>query len=56
MLCWIAAVLFAHAPADAPAATAGPLADLRPMEVRIRKLYLVRPDLLQYPNPYDVVC
>lgn len=42
------------APADkmAPAA----LAELRPLEVRIRKLFLVRPDLMRYPVPYDTVC
>lgn len=35
-------------PADAIAA-------LRP-EVRLRKLHLVRPDLIQYPLSYDVYC
>lgn len=28
---------------------------LRP-EVRLRKLHLVRPDLIQYPLSYDVYC
>ena len=32
------------------------LAEIRPLEVRIRKLFLVRPDLLQYPIPYDTIC
>lgn len=61
----LAACLLAHA-APAPTAgvhaaqpqapLAGPLAEIRPLEVRIRKLFLVRPDLLQYPVPYDTVC
>ena len=38
------------------AALSAPLAAFRPMEVRIRKLFLVRPDLLRYPIPYDTVC
>ena len=29
---------------------------LRPPEVRLRKLHLVRPDLIPYPIMYDVVC
>lgn len=59
----IAAVLLAHAPAtttDAVVAQAKQLpaqvAEIRPLEVRIRKLFLVRPDLLQYPIPYDTIC
>jgi hypothetical protein len=35
-------------PADA-------ITSLRP-EVRLRKLHLVRPDLIQYPLAYDVIC
>lgn len=42
----------AHPPAD-PAPEA--VASLRP-EVRLRKLHLVRPDLIQYPMAYDVFC
>ena len=42
------------APADNTALT--PLAELRPMEVRMRKLFLVRPDLMRYPLPYDTLC
>ena len=32
------------------------IVDLRPLEVRVRKLHMVRPDLLQYPLPYEVIC
>ncbi|MDB5326249.1 MAG: hypothetical protein JWM57_1818 [Phycisphaerales bacterium] len=32
------------------------IVDLRPLEVRVRKLHMVRPDLLQFPIPYDVIC
>ncbi len=31
------------------------IASLRP-EVRLRKLHLVRPDLIQYPLSYDIYC
>lgn len=31
------------------------VASLRP-EVRLRKLHLVRPDLIQYPLAYDIYC
>ena len=46
------------APAAAPAvqaAPADPLAALPP-EVRLRKLHLVRPDLIPYPIAYDIYC
>jgi hypothetical protein len=59
----IVAGLLAQAPVVAPDATAptpihasDALAAFRPLEVRLRKLHLVRPDLLQFPIPYDVVC
>lgn len=43
--------------ASAPLATRlGEIVDLRPLEVRVRKLHMVRPDLLQFPLPYDVIC
>jgi len=29
---------------------------LRPPEVRLRKLHLVRPDLIPYPLAYEVYC
>lgn len=52
-----------HGPATPTAATTAPLTtpfsqivDLRPLEVRVRKLHMVRPDLLQFPLPYDVIC
>lgn len=47
------------APARPADATLGPIArydSLRPPEVRLRKLHLVRPDLIPYPIEYEVVC
>jgi len=41
-------------PALAPAATA--VAYLPPVEVRLRKVHLVRPDLIPYPIAFEVVC
>jgi hypothetical protein len=29
---------------------------IRPPEVRLRKMHLVRPDLIPYPVEYEVVC
>src|SRR5688500_13290776 len=46
------------APAPVPAAVqsdSDELASVR-REVRLRKLHLVRPDLIQYPLSYDVFC
>jgi hypothetical protein len=31
------------------------VADL-PAEVRVRRLHLVRPDLIRYPIAYEVIC
>ncbi|MDB5297474.1 MAG: hypothetical protein JWO31_3457 [Phycisphaerales bacterium] len=42
-------------PSTPPAAESGAVANLR-IEVRLRKLHLVRPDLIQYPLAFDVVC
>ena len=47
-------------PASMPAAKDGgsqleAVTSLRP-EVRLRKLHLVRPDLIQYPLAYDIYC
>ena len=45
-------------PAPAPAvqaAPADPTAGVLP-EVRLRKLHLVRPDLIPYPIAYDIYC
>lgn len=44
-------------PAAAPAAQGidDATASLRP-EVRLRKLHLVRPDLIPYPLQYDIIC
>jgi hypothetical protein len=50
-------------PAPSTSVQAKPSADatarldaLRPPEVRLRKLHLVRPDLIPYPIEYEVVC
>lgn len=46
------------APVAAPVIQAAP-ADLLaalPPEVRLRKLHLVRPDLIPYPIAYDIYC
>jgi hypothetical protein len=40
---------------DANATTAGEQAVVR-SEVRLRKLHLVRPDLIPYPIAYEVCC
>jgi hypothetical protein len=42
------------APATVPGAE-DEIASVR-REVRLRKLHLVRPDLIQYPLSYDVFC
>jgi hypothetical protein len=61
----LAGTLFAATatPAASPVASARPdaalqarLDSLRPPEVRLRKLHLVRPDLIPYPLAYEVVC
>ncbi|HRK32637.1 MAG TPA: hypothetical protein PLD59_16355 [Tepidisphaeraceae bacterium] len=55
----IAVASVSHAPATAPAvepaASQQQLAGLPP-EVRLRKLHLVRPDLIPFPIAYDVYC
>jgi len=45
-------------PAVAPAAQAAPADPMAglPPEVRLRKLHLVRPDLIPYPIAYDIYC
>lgn len=40
---------------DQPAMTSEATAGLLP-EVRMRKLHLVRPDLIPYPISYEVIC
>lgn len=52
-----------NSPKSVPPASALPnatpqarLDSLRPPEVRLRKLHLVRPDLIPYPLAYEVVC
>ena len=56
----LAAAFVPGAPAAQPTAAAAQpaiesVASLRP-EVRLRKLHLVRPDLIMYPLSYDIVC
>ena len=45
---------------DAPVARqslqSGPQVAYRPMEVRLRRLHLVRPDLIPYPIAYEIIC
>ena len=43
------------APALAPAPDDSAVAGIRP-ETRLRKLHLVRPDLIPYPIAYEVYC
>ena len=45
----------AHSPARTPTDLSTPEAVAR-HEVRLRKLHLVRPDLIPYPIHYDVYC
>ena len=33
-----------------------PVATIKPLEVRTRRLHMVRPDLLHYPIQYDIYC
>jgi len=40
---------------DGQAVVPESITSLRP-EVRLRKLHLVRPDLIQYPLAYDIYC
>jgi len=50
------AALFCTAPASQPAATPiDSVASYHP-EVRLRKLHLVRPDLIHYPLSVEVIC
>jgi hypothetical protein len=42
--------------ATRPAATADGLAERYYPEVRLRKLHLVRPDLIPYPISFEVYC
>jgi hypothetical protein len=52
----VAAALFiGAAPTKQPTASAEQVASRAP-EVRLRKLHLVRPDLIPYPLYYEVVC
>ena len=50
------AALFCITPASQPAATSiDAVASYHP-EVRLRKLHLVRPDLIHYPLSVEVIC
>jgi hypothetical protein len=46
----------ATAPASPPAAESLETAALLRPQTRIRKLHLVRPDLIPYPLAYEVLC
>jgi hypothetical protein len=52
--------LTASSPSSKPAALTtvadAQMDSIRPPEVRLRKLHLVRPDLIPYPIEYEVVC
>ena len=65
----LAGMIPANSPARMPASTsphpgaraaapdmAAPGQSVARYEVRLRKLHLVRPDLIQYPISYDVYC
>lgn len=53
----LALALLAVAPAQPSAPVADPASPaLTQGEVRLRKLHLVRPDLIPYPIVYEVVC
>jgi hypothetical protein len=43
-------------PAPAVSTPESPTAGMYIPEVRIRKLHLVRPDLIPYPIAYEIVC
>jgi hypothetical protein len=57
LVCCVTVVLAGLAPDDRPAvpATRGEDATAA-SEVRLRKLHLVRPDLIPYPIAYEVCC
>jgi hypothetical protein len=50
-LCGMALASTANPPADAATATS-----VAAYQVRLRKLHLVRPDLIPYPVYYEVLC
>jgi hypothetical protein len=55
-LCLFAAPLTSSSlPVQAPVGGETPLAGMHP-EVRLRKLHLVRPDLIPYPIAFEVCC
>jgi hypothetical protein len=54
-VCLLAAPLIPPTAAASNNAGETPLAGIHP-EVRLRKLHLVRPDLIPYPIAYEVCC
>ena len=46
----------AGTPAQTPEFSDVSVAVIRPLEVRLRKLHVVRPDLLRFPMQYDTHC
>jgi hypothetical protein len=48
-------LLLAASASSVPAHAVKSVAEL-PVEVRVRRLHLVRPDLIRYPIAYEVVC
>jgi len=48
--------LLAAPPASLPCTDASSFAAANYPEVRLRKLHLVRPDLIPYPIAYEVIC
>jgi hypothetical protein len=52
----VLALCLQTAPVSKPAAISTPPAMCHYMEVRLRKLHLVRPDLIPYPIAYEVYC
>jgi hypothetical protein len=53
--CLLAAPLIPTQPAVTTTTGESPLAGMHP-EVRLRKLHLVRPDLIPYPIAFEVCC
>lgn len=55
LLMALATTSFKQMPLQKPSAGESPTARINP-EVRLRKLHLVRPDLIPYPIMYEVYC
>lgn len=50
------ALLVCTTPASQPTASCDDALTLLPRETRLRKLHLVRPDLIHYPLSVEVIC